>query len=58
MGNENWKTIEPGVWKAGAEGDSITGVLVAKEQKDEQKVPWATQNYSDSAGMNMSPSSS
>jgi hypothetical protein len=32
---EQWKTIEPTVWKPAKEGDNITGVLVNKEPKDE-----------------------
>ena len=32
---EEWKTIEPGVWKPEVKGDAITGVLVNKEAKDE-----------------------
>jgi len=33
---DEWKTIEPGVWKPEKEGDNIVGVLVNKEPKDEQ----------------------
>lgn len=32
---ENWKTIEPTVWKPVKEGDSIIGILVNKEAKDD-----------------------
>ena len=32
---DEWKTIEPGVWKPEKESDQITGVLVSKEPKDE-----------------------
>jgi len=32
---DEWKTIEPGVWKPEKEGDQIMGVLVSKEPKDE-----------------------
>ncbi|GEM_PF-1109032 len=32
---DNWKTIEPSVWKPGKSGDNIIGVLVNKEPKDE-----------------------
>lgn len=32
---DEWKTIEPGVWKPEQEGNQITGVLVNKEPKDE-----------------------
>ena len=32
---DEWKTIEPGVWKPKKESDQITGVLVSKEPKDE-----------------------
>lgn len=33
---DQWKTIEPTVWKPEQEGDNIMGVLVNKEPKDEQ----------------------
>ena len=33
---DEWKTIEPGVWKPEKEGDNIIGVLINKEPKDEQ----------------------
>jgi hypothetical protein len=33
---DEWKTIEPGVWKPEKENDQITGVLVSKEPKDEK----------------------
>ena len=32
---DEWKTIEPGVWKPEKENEQITGVLVSKEPKDE-----------------------
>jgi len=32
---DQWKTIEPVVWKPIKEGDNIIGVLVNKEPKDE-----------------------
>jgi len=32
---DEWKTIEPGVWKPEKEGDQIMGVLASKEPKDE-----------------------
>lgn len=32
---DEWKTIEPGVWKPQNPGDNIIGVLVNKEPKDE-----------------------
>ena len=32
---DQWKTIEPGVWKPEIKGDYITGFLVNKEAKDE-----------------------
>lgn len=32
---DEWKTIDPGVWKPANEGDQIIGVLVNKEPKDE-----------------------
>ena len=32
---DEWKTIEPGVWKPEQEGDNIIGTLVNKEPKDE-----------------------
>ena len=32
---DEWKTIEPGVWKPEKEGDNIIGVLLNKEPKDE-----------------------
>ncbi len=32
---DEWKTIEPGVWKPEKAGDNIIGVLVNKEPKDE-----------------------
>ena len=32
---DEWKTIEPGVWKPEKEKDQIIGVLVNKEPKDE-----------------------
>jgi hypothetical protein len=33
---DEWKTIEPGVWKPEKDGDNIIGVLINKEPKDEQ----------------------
>ena len=33
---DKWRPIEPSVWKPETEGDNISGVLVNKEQKDEQ----------------------
>ena len=33
---DEWKTIEPGVWKPEQEGEQITGVLVSKTPKDEK----------------------
>ena len=33
---DEWKTIEPGVWKPEQDGDNIIGVLINKEPKDEQ----------------------
>ena len=33
---DEWKTIEPGVWKPEIDGDNIIGVLINKEPKDEQ----------------------
>ena len=32
---DNWKPIEPNVWKPQAQGECIIGVLVNKEPKDE-----------------------
>ena len=32
---DEWKTIDPGVWKPEKESEQITGVLVSKEPKDE-----------------------
>ena len=32
---EQWKTIQPTVWKPEKSGDNIIGVLVSKEAKDE-----------------------
>ena len=32
---DEWKTIEPGVWKPEKKSEQITGVLVSKEPKDE-----------------------
>ena len=32
---DNWKTIEPNVWKPQMQGDCIVGVLVNKVPKDE-----------------------
>jgi hypothetical protein len=32
---DEWKTIEPGVWKPEKEGDNIVGTLVNKKPKDE-----------------------
>jgi len=32
---DEWKTIEPGVWKPVKESEQITGILVSKEPKDE-----------------------
>jgi len=32
---DEWKTIEPGVWKPENAGDNIIGILVNKEPKDE-----------------------
>ena len=34
---KKWKAIEPGVWKPEEEGDSIEGVLIGIEPKDEEK---------------------
>jgi hypothetical protein len=34
---DEWKAIEPGVWKPQKEGDQIVGVLVNKEAKDEAR---------------------
>lgn len=33
---EEWKSVEPGIWKPQEEGDSITGVLLAKEPADKE----------------------
>lgn len=33
---DEWKTIEPSVWKPEKERDNIIGILVNKELKDEQ----------------------
>lgn len=33
--NDEWQTIEPGIWKPENEGDQIEGVLVNKEPRDE-----------------------
>ncbi len=33
---DEWKTIEPGVWKPQHTGEQITGVLISKEPKDEK----------------------
>jgi len=35
--NQEWKTIEPGVWKHEKEGDRIEGVLVNKIPADQAK---------------------
>jgi hypothetical protein len=32
---DQWKTIEPGVWRPITEGDQIIGVLVSKEPKND-----------------------
>jgi len=32
---DNWKTIEPNVWKPAETGESITGVVVSKTPKNE-----------------------
>ena len=32
---EEWKTIEPGVWKPQRQGEQITGILVSKVPEDE-----------------------
>ena len=32
---DNWKPIEPNVWKPKEAGDSITGVIVSKSPKDD-----------------------
>lgn len=32
---DEWKKIEPGVWKPENKGDSIIGALISKEPKDE-----------------------
>ena len=32
---DQWKTIEPGVWRPVTEGDQIIGVLVSKEPKND-----------------------
>lgn len=34
---EQWKTIEPNVWKPEKEGDSITGLLIGKDPADKEK---------------------
>ncbi len=33
---EKWKSVEPGTWKPESQGDSITGVLLSKEPKDDK----------------------
>lgn len=33
---DKWKSIEPQIWKPGKTGDQIIGVLVSKEEKNEQ----------------------
>ncbi|EFK09985.1 conserved hypothetical protein [delta proteobacterium NaphS2] len=33
---DEWKTIEPGVWKPEKENQQITGILVSKEPKNEK----------------------
>ena len=35
MSENEWKKIEPNVWKAANKGDVIMGILVHKEPKDE-----------------------
>jgi hypothetical protein len=32
---DNWKTIEPSIWKPEKEGDHIIGILISKAPKDE-----------------------
>ena len=34
---EQYKTIEPGIWKPQNEGDSITGILVSKEEANPER---------------------
>ena len=34
---EQYKTIEPGIWKPQNEGDSITGILVSKEEDNPER---------------------
>lgn len=48
---DEWKTIEPGVWKPEKEGDQIMGVLVSKEPKDENTGLSARYYLETTAGM-------
>jgi len=34
---EEWKTIEPDVWKPQEAGDNVTGILINKEPADESR---------------------
>ena len=39
MEKQNWKTIEPQLWKPEQEGDMIEGILVNKS-KAKRRWPW------------------
>ena len=32
---DDWKTIEPGIWKPEKQGDAIIGILTSKNPKDD-----------------------
>ena len=48
-----WKTIEPNMWKPENEGDSIEGVLIGMEPKDDVKKISAKYNIENKDGMFM-----
>ena len=48
---DNWKPIEPNVWKPAQAGDSIIGVLVNKTPKDETNGLSAKYHLENSQGM-------
>lgn len=43
---DQWKAIEPGIWKPEKDGENIIGVLVSKEPKDE-KTGYSARYYLD-----------
>ena len=48
---DEWKPIEPGVWKPAKEGDNIIGILVNKEPKDEERAMSAKYYLENEQGM-------